>query len=171
MRHSTFIIKAVMAVAMAMLLVPSVGQAQVPTDSIVADFREFVKILEEMHPDAYSGYGGKPYFRIAAADTRNALRRDKVTDVREFAYRINEFLAPLKDGHTVAMPDGHNVPGHFPIKYTDPATLIKLEAINDGIIVKALPDEYKDLIGSRLIAIENVPVKDLASDMAKYFIA
>ena len=156
---------------MATVLAPSAAQAQVPTDSIVADFREFVRLLEEIHPDPYSGYGGKPYFRMAAADARNALRRDKVTDVREFGYRINEFLAPLKDGHTVAMPDGHYIPGHFPITYTDPATLITFEAINDGIIVKALPDEYKDLIGSCLAAIENVAVKDLASGMAKYFIS
>lgn len=171
MIHSSFIKKAVMAVAMTVLLVPSASHAQVPTDSIVADFREFVRLLEEIHPDPYSGYGGKPNFRMAAADARNALLRDKVTDVREFGYRINEFLAPLKDGHTVAMPDGHYMAGHFPIKYTDPATLITFEAINDGIIVKALPDEYKDLIGSRLVSIEGVAVKELASGMAKHFIS
>ena len=171
MRQYSFIARALFVVATAILLAPGVSQAQVPTDSIVADFRDFVRILEEIHPDAYSGYGGKPYFRMAAAETRNALRRDKVTDVREFAYRINEFLAPMKDAHTVAMPDGHNVPGHFPVTYTNPATLITCEAINDGIIVKALPDEYKDLIGSRLVAIENVDIKDLANGMAKYFIA
>jgi len=158
-------------IMLALLLGASKAWAQVPTDSIVADFRYFVKLLEERHPDPYSGYGGKPYFRMAASDARNALLKDKITDVREFAYRINEFLAPLKDGHTVAMPDGPYVPGHYPIQYTDPATLIILEAINDGIIVKALPEEYKDLVGSRLVAIENVAVNDLASGMAKHFIA
>ena len=163
--------KTLSVIALTMLMAFNAAQAQVPTDSIVADFNEFVRLLEETHPDPYTNYGGRPYFRMAASDTRNTLLKDKVTDIREFAYRINEFLAPLKDGHTVAMPDGHNVPGHFPIKYTDPATLIMLEAINDGILVKALPDEYKDLIGCRLIAIENVPVKDVWSGMAKYFIA
>ena len=160
-----------MLIVLTVLLGVNKASAQFPTDSIVADFRDFVKLLEEIHPDPYSGYGGKPYFRMAAADTRNQLLKDKVTDVREFGYRINEFLAPLKDGHTVAMPDGHFVPGHFPINYTDPATLITFEAINDGIIVKALPDEYKDLVGSRLVSIEGMAVKDLASEMAKYFIS
>lgn len=163
--------RASLLIMLALLLGASKAWAQVPTDSIVADFRYFVKLLEERHPDPYSGYGGKPYFRMAASDARNALLKDKVTDVREFAYRINEFLAPLKDGHTVAMPDGPYVPGHYPIQYTNPATLIILEAINDGIIVKALPEEYKDLVGSRLVAIENVAVNDLASGMAKHFIA
>ena len=163
--------RASLLIMLALLLGASKAWAQVPTDSIVADFRYFVKLLEERHPDPYSGYGGKPYFRMAASDARNALLKDKITDVREFAYRINEFLAPLKDGHTVAMPDGPYVPGHYPIQYTNPATLIILEAINDGIIVKALPEEYKDLVGSRLVAIENVAVNDLASGMAKHFIA
>lgn len=157
--------------AIVALLASGNCRAQVPTDSIVADFRDFISKLEQIHPDPYSGYGGKPYFRLAARDTRHALINDQVTDVREFAYRINEFLAPLKDGHTVAMPDGHFVPGHFPVKYTDPATLIMLEPINDGIIVKALPDEYKGLEGSRLVAIEGMPVKDVWTAMAHYFIA
>ena len=155
MKKNHFLTRATLLILLTLLLAGNKTWAQVPTDSIVADFRYFVKLLEERHPDPYSGYGGKPYFRKAASDARNALLKDKVTDVREFAYRINEFLAPLKDGHTVAMPDGPYVPGHFPIQYTDPATLIILEAINDGIIVKALPDEYKDLVGSRLVAIEN----------------
>ena len=163
--------RASLLIMLTLLLGASKAWAQVPTDSIVADFKYFVKLLEERHPDPYSGYGGKPYFRMAASDARNALLKDKITDVREFAYRINEFLAPLKDGHTVAMPDGPYVPGHYPIQYTNPATLIILEAINDGIIVKALPEEYKDLVGSRLVAIENVAVNDLASGMAKHFIA
>ena len=171
MKKNHFLTRATLLILLTLLLAGNKTWAQVPTDSIVADFRYFVKLLEERHPDPYSGYGGKPYFRKAASDARNALLKDKVTDVREFAYRINEFLAPLKDGHTVAMPDGPYVPGHFPIQYTDPATLIILEAINDGIIVKALPDEYKDLVGSRLVAIENVAVNDLASSMAKHFIA
>ncbi len=171
MKKNHFLTRATLLILLTLLLAGNKTWAQVPTDSIVADFRYFVKLLEERHPDPYSGYGGKPYFRKAASDARNALLKDKVTDVREFAYRINEFLAPLKDGHTVAMPDGPYVPGHFPIQYTDPATLIILEAINDGIIVKALPDEYKDLLGSRLVAIENVAVNDLASSMAKHFIA
>lgn len=157
----------------ALIVLISAGkcQAQVPTDSIAADFRDFISQLEKIHPAPYSGYGGKPYFRLAARDTRHALINDQVTDIREFANRINEFLAPLKDGHTVAMPDGHFVPGHFPIKYNDPATLIMMEPINDGIIVKALPDEHKDLVGSRLIAIEHMPVKDIWTAMARYFIA
>lgn len=171
MKKNYLYARASLLIMLTLLLGTNMASAQVPTDSIVADFKDFVKALEEIHPDPYSGYGGKPYFRMAASDARNALLKDKVTDVREFGYRINEFLAPLKDGHTVAMPDGHYVPGHFPIKYTAPATLIICEAINDGILVKALPDEYKDLIGSRLVSIEGMAVKDLASGMAKYFIS
>lgn len=40
--------------------------AQVPTDSIVADFNEFIRLMEETHPDPYTKYGGRPFFRRAA---------------------------------------------------------------------------------------------------------
>ena len=42
------------------------ANAQIPTDSIVADFNEFVRLLEETHPDPYTNYGGKPFFRLEA---------------------------------------------------------------------------------------------------------
>ena len=171
MKISTLFCRATLLMVLTVALVFNNANGQVPNDSIVADFNDFERILEETHPDPYTNYGGRPFFRKAAMETRFGLIQDKVTDVREFAWRINEFLAPLKDGHTMAMPDGPFVPGHFPINYTAPSTQILLETINDGIIVKALPDEYKNLVGSRLIAIENVPIKELADKMSKYFIA
>ena len=43
-----------------------VSAAQIPNDSIVADFRYFVKQLEATHPDPYTNYGGKAFFHRAA---------------------------------------------------------------------------------------------------------
>ena len=135
--------------------------AQVPNDSIVADFNEFVRLLEETHPDPYTNYGGKPFFRKAAMETRFNLIQDSVTSTDELARRMREFLVPLHDGHTgIWTQQNSNNNALAPIMF---------EAINDAIIIKHLPDEYKELIGSRLLAIENVPVNDVCDGLAKYY--
>lgn len=135
--------------------------AQVPNDSIVADFNEFVRLLEETHPDPYTNYGGKPFFRKAAMETRFNLIQDSVTSIDELARRMREFLVPLHDGHTgIWTQQNSNDKALAPIMF---------DAINDAIIIKHLPDEYKELIGSRLLAIENVPVNDVCDGLAKYY--
>ena len=60
-----------------------VSAAQSPNDSIVADFRYFVKQLEATHPDPYTNYGGKAFFHRAAHEAYWALRDDSVTTTEE----------------------------------------------------------------------------------------
>lgn len=149
--------------AVMMLCIVSADQAQIPTDSIVADFNEFVRLWEETHPAPYTNYGGRPFFRRAATDIRFSLARDSVTTADELANRIREFLAPLQDGLTYIRGQQGN-------KNTALAQ-IQFEAINDGIIISRLSDEHKNLIGSKLIAIQNVPIKDVCDGLAKHYAA
>lgn len=139
------------------------ANAQMPTDSIVADFNEFVRLMEETHPDPYTNYGGRVFFRKAVMETRKSLIDDQVTDAYELAKRINAFLVPLHDGHTwMQTPDNSNM-------MTKKAAPIRFQAINDGVIVEAISSDYKALIGSRLIAIENIPVKEICDGLAQYY--
>ena len=150
------------AIALTVLIAGNCANAQVPNDSIVADFNEFVRLLEETHPDPYTNFGGRPFFRKAAMETRLALVRDSVTSTDELTRRMREFIAPLQDGHTsIWSQQGINT-ALAPIMF---------EAINDAIIIKHLPDEYKNLIGSRLTAIENVPVKEVCDGLAMHYTA
>lgn len=139
------------------------ANAQMPTDSIVADFNEFVRLMEETHPDPYTNYGGRVFFRKAVMETRKSLIDDQVTDAYELAKRINAFLVPLHDGHTwMQTPDNSNM-------MTKKAAPIRFQAINDGVIVEAISSDHKALIGSRLIAIENIPVKEICDGLAQYY--
>lgn len=161
MRLSNHLILVVPALLLIVFSIGNSCQAQIPTDSIVADFNEFVRLLEETHPDPYTNYGGKPFFRKAAMETRYALIQDSVTSADGLTRRIQEFLAPLHDGHTgIRSQLGSNDKSLVPIMF---------EAINDGIIIKRIPDEYKEMIGSRVLAIEGVPVKDVCDGLAMYF--
>lgn len=161
MKTTSIISKTVLTIALAILLAPNIAMSQVPTDSIVADFNEFVRLLEETHPDPYTNYGGRPFFRRAAMETRFALVQDSVTSPDELAKRINEFLAPLQDGHTHIY--GQNGPKHTLLAPID------FMPINECIIIKRVPDEYKDFIGSKLLAIENVPVKEVYDGLATHY--
>lgn len=145
------------------LLASGYSWAQVPTDSIVADFNEFVRLMEETHPDPYTNYGGRVFFRKAAMETRQSLVEDKVTDANELAKRINAFLIPLHDGHTwIQIADNSNM-------MTKKVAPIRFQAINDAIIVEAIMADYSKFIGSRLMGIENIPVKDIYDGLALYY--
>ena len=141
------------------------ANAQIPTDSIVADFNEFVKLLEETHPDPYTNYGGKPFFRLEAMDTRFGLIEDSVTSSDELARRITKFLAPLEDGHT-NIDMGFS--SFFEEREPEMGAPIDFRPISDGVVINSITSEYKDLLGSRLIAIEGIPLKEICTNLAEY---
>lgn len=139
--------------------------AQVPNDSIVADFNEFVRLLEETHPDPYTNYGGRPFFRQAAMETRFDLIEDSVTNIDELANRIRQFLVPLRDGHTNIATDYSS---SFNDREIQKGAAISFWPISDGVIIDVIDNNYKNLLGSRLIAIENIPFKKICEDLAQY---
>ena len=144
-----------------MLSAVTLVKAQLPNDSIVADFRCFVHQLEATHPDPYTNYGGKVYFHRAAAETVWNLEQDSVTNSEELCWRIRAFLAPLRDGHTQIYYPGR--------QSFDRLVPIRFKVAGDGVIVSRLPREYQHLIGSRLVAIENIQTKALAEEMLKLY--
>ena len=141
------------------------ANAQIPTDSIVADFNEFVRLLEETHPDPYTNYGGKPFFRLEAMDTRFGLIEDSVTSSDELARRITKFLIPLEDGHT-NIDMGFS--SFFEEREPEMGAPIGFCPISDGVVINSITTEHKDLIGSRLIAIEGIPFKEICTNLAEF---
>lgn len=137
------------------------ASAQIPNDSIVADFRYFIHQLEATHPDPYTNYGGKAFFHRAASETYWGLKDDSVTTREELCWRIRAFLAPLNDGHTqIHFPETQGSFSLVPIRF---------KAVGDGLFIRRLPDEHQQLIGSRLVGIENVQTKDLCEEMMKIY--
>lgn len=146
---------------LAMLSASTSVVAQISNDSIVADFRYFLHQLETTHPDPYTNYGGKAFFHRAASETYWGLKDDSVTTREELCWRIRAFLAPLSDGHTQI---------HFPETQSSFSLVpIRFKAVGDGLFIRRLPDEHQQLIGSRLVGIENVQTKDLCEEMMKIY--
>ena len=168
MKLTTFFQRASLLSVLATVLAFNSANAQIPTDSIVADFNEFVRLLEETHPDPYTNYGGKPFFRLEAMDTRFGLIEDSVTSSDELARRITKFLAPLEDGHTnIDM----GLSSFFEEREPEMGAPISFWPISDGVVINSITTEHKDLIGSRLIAIEGIPLKEICTNLAEYHTA
>ncbi len=124
-----------------------------PVDSIHADFREFIRYLEETHPDPYTPYGGRPYFYATARNFTESIWTDSVTDSNELARRITQFLLPLGDGHTgisQMKPKGKN-------RYAP----IYLKQLSDGLAVALIPDSLKEFLGYTITAVNNIPLDTL----------
>jgi hypothetical protein len=144
-----------------MLSAATFATAQIPNDSIVADFRYFIHQLEATHPDPYTNYGGKAFFHRAAHETLWSLKDDSVTTCEELCWRIRAFLAPLRDGHTqIHYPETQGSFSLVPIRF---------KAVSDGLFVRRLPKEHQQMIGCRLIGIENIQMKDLCEEMMKIY--
>ena len=157
--------RAALLSVLATVLAFNSANAQIPTDSIVADFNEFIRLLEETHPDPYTNYGGKPFFRLEAMDTRFGLIEDSVTSSDELARRITKFLAPLEDGHTnIDM----GLSSFFEEREPEMGAPISFWPISDGVVINSITTEHKDLIGSRLIAIEGIPFKEICTNLAEF---
>lgn len=132
-------------------LVPA--QSVLPKDSLIADFRLFVKYLEETHPDPYSGFGGKVFFHQKVSEAEWQLKNQNYTGPG-FVELVSAFLAPLGDGHTrlSSNASSNNLALQIPVQF---------KVISDGIILVRLPDDLRPYLGSRLIALNGVPVEKL----------
>lgn len=130
------------------------------TDTLIADFNYLIHQLEETHPDPYTNYGGRALFKRKVARVVWGLRQDSVTTADELHRRACAFLAPLQDGHTVLYAPKHSAT-------VNRLAPIYFRPINDGIIVRTLPARYKHLLGSRLMAIENLTTNELCTALSE----
>lgn len=136
------------------------SKAKFNNDSLASDFKYFCKILEETHPDPYSGFGGRPYFYLKRDAYLERILKDSLGFI-DFCDIINEFIVPLQDMHTyVSYPDSDDVNN----KYVPGILFLPL---NDGLIVRRVPYTYKYLLGSSLFSIGGVDVDTLLKRMLK----
>jgi hypothetical protein len=137
----------------------SFSEAQVLSrDSLYNEFRHFVKLLEETHPDPYSEFGGKVFFHMKASETEQKLKSGDYT-LSQYQDALRSFISGLHDGHTyVSNPSGS-------VKYRYIPLMLKV--ITDGIIIKGLPSAEIEYLGSRLISIDGISVDSLCRRMSE----
>ncbi len=145
---------------LALLLLTGIFFLQAQTlsrDSSQTEFKNFINLLEETHPDPYSGYGGKVVFHKLAFEKEKLLKTKDYT-LNEYHDMILSFLVPLHDGHT-------NI---YSSTSTESAKYISLmlKPIVDGMIINGLPTSNARYLGSRLISIDGISLDSLCKRMS-----
>ncbi len=133
-------------------------------NSVVADFDTLVRLIEETHPDPYMNYGGRVFFHKKANDIRRELQNDANADVTTLYQKASEFIAQMQDGHSfVNLPNtgwGNNESG------SESLLVVKFMCGNGSLIVNAIDSVRGDLIGSRLIGINGIPIEEVLAGVA-----
>lgn len=131
-------------------------------DSVIADFDELVKMIEDTHPDPYVNFGGRVFFHKKANDIRRELLNDSNVTVANLYWKASEFISQIQDGHSfVNVPiGGSNEAG------SDSLVVVKFMCGDGSLIVNAIDSARGDLIGSRLIGINEVPIEGVFDRVA-----
>lgn len=131
-------------------------------DSIVADFDELVKMIEDTHPDPYMNFGGRVFFHKKANDIQRELLNNPNVTLGDLYLKASEFISQIQDGHSfINSPQNmNNASG------SDSLVVVKFMCGDGSLIVNAIDSARGDLIGSRLIGINEVPVEGVLDRVA-----
>jgi hypothetical protein len=137
------------------------GQKLLSKNLIIQDIRQYVELLETVHPDPYINGGGKIAFHRRFHELLSSIP-DTGLSTLEFGWRLQEFTGWLCDPHTAV---------HVPVSYNDdrPGGIpLYFNVIEDELYVYGVANkEYLSTIGGILTSIEGVPVKKIYKRHAK----
>ena len=144
------------------VLISTVSYAgKIPHRLLVEDIRQLAHILESSHPDPYIRGGGKIAFHRRFHDLMISIPKEGMT-IERFQTLLLPFVASVGDGHTrihVRYRKNKEQPGGIPLLFS---------IIEDSLYVSGIFDEnYKDLIGSILLSVQDIPCKELCNRVMK----
>ncbi len=129
---------------------------------LTEDSRELLHYLETMHPDPYYYSGGKVEFHrkfqaVLQSIPSEGMSRD------EFIRLIRPLIASISDGHT-------RIVSRYDYNPSNPGGLpCELGSVEKDLYIKSVPSEkFKELIGSRILSVEGVPVKTIMKRLYSY---
>lgn len=121
-----------------------------------ADVLELQDLLERVHPDPYTGFGGRVAFQRAFRAVLDALPQDSIA-VSDLRVRLASLLGGMSDGHTGLSgvgAAGSDVPqAYLPVRF---------DAASDGLFVSDAMPDHPDLVGALVQAVEGVPADEMA---------
>ena len=139
--------------------VGNVHGQQVSGDTLIADFKHLIKLLEETHPDPYTGFGGKVFFHKEASNIEQELKNGTTLD--KFTDLVLSFISNLEDGHTsIAKIESNR-------DVADLRLPIDFIVIADGLIVSKISNDKEKFIGSKFKSINGVSLEDLCIKLGK----
>jgi hypothetical protein len=121
------------------------------------DIRELCDLLERVHPDPYTGFGG----RVAYSRSKHTLLEELPDDgvsVADLRGRIAGFLSQLVDGHTglsrMDLANEDHPRSYLPVRFSTCA---------DGIFISDATQGHDQLIGALVQAVDGSPADEIAT--------
>jgi hypothetical protein len=138
------------------------GQQRFTYEEMISDFDKYIEILENTHPDPHYPFGGRMLFYKQVNSVKENIPKDGLSP-KEYHFLLSSFVSQLHDGHTYFdLPDAsENSSGSkiLPVQF---------KIVSDGMIVIKTVPELNDLIGARLVKVENKGIEYLL-DLAQQF--
>jgi hypothetical protein len=131
------------------------SQSRYSHDELVEDVWTLAETLRDTHPDPYTGHGGRVQFHRRLEELTQSIPKDGES-IERFHRRVQRFAARTQDGHTkVVAPDtfDKDVDGRFPFGFRVVGTALYIDTVYD--------ETDTDVLGGRLVAVEDIPVADL----------
>jgi hypothetical protein len=121
-----------------------------------ADIRQIGDLLERVHPDPYTGFGGRVAFQRTLQDVLEQVPEEGLT-VAALRRVIAGFLGELGDGHTgieqVSSTPSDGVPLFLPVRFSTSA---------DGVYISDAAPAVGEWLGAKVEAAEGIAVDVLA---------
>ena len=123
---------------------------------LLEDARELSRIIEDTHPDPYTAGGGRLAFHRRLHQALNAIPDEGMTK-NEFLRLMRPFVAGVGDAHTNFMR-GYGI---------DPRRVdgvpMRFKVVEESLVVVGVERARQDLLGSRLVSVEGLPLDELVS--------
>lgn len=127
------------------------------------DARQLLRLLEDTHPDPYLPMYGKVAFKRHAQNMLQSIPEDGIS-VKDFANRLQSFLARLHDGHSFVRL---GKTGSWP-KPT-PTLPVQFGVFDTGLYVQAFDAEaMRGTYGYKLVTVEGHSIHDLIGELGKH---
>lgn len=138
------------------------GEGHYSREELVEDARYLAEMLEDSHPDPYTGHCGRVHFHRRLEELIRDIP-EAGQSVAEFYTRAAEIAARVRDGHTdlsSPTPPNSEVNGRLPLGFRVIGSELYTDEVYDG--------SYENLLGGRLLSVEGVPVAELVDRIARF---
>ncbi len=119
------------------------------------DIRYLLNLIQDVHPDPYSGFGGRVPFLLEAQRIMNGIP-DEGLSSQNLYNLLRPFFGKMGDGHSNIYNPGKQA-GRTENFYLP----VYFSVANDAIFISQAHKSYRDLIGYRLIEVNGKSLAEL----------
>lgn len=122
---------------------------------IYQDIRHLMNLIQDVHPDPYSGFGGRVPFLLEAQRIMNSIPDEGLTS-QDLYNLLRPFFGKMEDGHSHIYNPGQQT-GRTENLYLP----VYFSVANDAVFISQAHKSYRDLIGYRLIEVNGKSLTEL----------